>query len=233
MRNISQNRNESTRPSNGSYLTKRRTRKTQQRPRQHRPQTNERPLRPSPPPPQHTITDRRPYTYAQATRIDNHRNKDQNETRSRRQPLLPLPFPSLPTFAKAHTRSNAGNIKQSVLYVKDKFSISNEAFHELSTLSDLPSSYCIKTLTRELNSQFEILRAPNGMQQSLRNRVLVCLTRLIANSKEDEIPNTIRIKLTGDGTLIARGLNVVNIAFTVLEDGQKASSVMEITVLQS
>jgi len=53
-------------------------------------------------------------------------------------------------------------------------------------------------------------------------RVKVRLRKLIA----DFAPYTrkFRIKLTGDGTLIARGLNVVNIAFTTLE-GQRACSV--------
>ena len=58
----------------------------------------------------------------------------------------------------------------SVLYVKDKFSVSNEAFHELSMLSNLPSSSEVKNLTRTLNSQFDIRSTPNGIvgvQQSL------------------------------------------------------------------
>ena len=116
----------------------------------------------------------------------------------------------------------------SVLYVEDKFYVSNEAFHELSMLSNLPSSSKLKSLTRTLNAQFEIHSAPNGIggvQQSLRERIMVRLTHLVEKAhKEDEIPNTIRVKLTGDGTQIARGLSVVNVGFTVLEEGQRACS---------
>jgi hypothetical protein len=36
----------------------------------------------------------------------------------------------------------------------------------------------------------------------------------------------IKVKLTGDGTQIARGLSVVNVAFTILEEGQQATSVV-------
>ena len=36
----------------------------------------------------------------------------------------------------------------------------------------------------------------------------------------------IRIKLTGDGTQIARGLMIINVAFTVLEEGNQATSVL-------
>ena len=39
-----------------------------------------------------------------------------------------------------------------------------------------------------------------------------------------QIPSTICVKLTGDGTQIAKGLTVLNFAFTVLE-GEKAMSV--------
>lgn len=115
----------------------------------------------------------------------------------------------------------------SVLYVKDKFSVSNEAFNKLSMLSNLSSSSEVKNLTHTLNSQFDIRSAPNGIvgvQQSLRARVMLRLTQLVENSKGVDIPSTIRVKLTGDGTEIARGLSVVNINFTVLEEGQRARS---------
>ena len=50
----------------------------------------------------------------------------------------------------------------STLYVKDKFSISDQAFHELSLLaSDLPKSYQVKKLAQTLSSEFEIKPAPN------------------------------------------------------------------------
>ena len=41
-----------------------------------------------------------------------------------------------------------------------------------------------------------------------------------------KIPTNINVKLIGDGTEIARGLNVVNISFTLLEEGQRTSSVL-------
>ena len=45
------------------------------------------------------------------------------------------------------------------------------------------------------------------------------------NTNADELPRKICVKITGDGTLIARSLNVINIAFTILEEGQRACSV--------
>ena len=55
----------------------------------------------------------------------------------------------------------------STLYVKDKFSISNEAYHELSMMSDLPSLSQIKKLTVSLNSQCNIFNEIIGVQQSI------------------------------------------------------------------
>ena len=112
-----------------------------------------------------------------------------------------------------------------ITLIKDKFTISNAAYHELSLTSNLPNSNQIKTLTQSLNKEFDITSAPNGItgvQQSLVARVEARLRHLII--KMSDI-HKIRIKLTGDGTQIARGLTIINVAFTVLEEGNEATSV--------
>ena len=115
---------------------------------------------------------------------------------------------------------------RSSLYVKDKFGVSFEAFHELSMLSDLPSSSQVRKLTTSLNSQFKIKNTPNnitGVQQSIKERIehrLKCLIQRNSLVKKPTL-STIRVKLTGDGTQIGRGLKVVNIAFTVIDEGGK------------
>ena len=53
--------------------------------------------------------------------------------------------------------STTSSQTHSTLYVKDKFSVSNEAYHELSIISDLPSSNQIKKLTASLNSYCTVL----------------------------------------------------------------------------
>lgn len=115
------------------------------------------------------------------------------------------------------------------LLVKDKCAISNNAFHELSMVSDLPSSSQIKRLAYELNKTYCICPSPNGIvgvQQSLKERLSLRLTELIRKFEADAkpVPTTFRVKLTGDGTQIARGLTVVNIAFTILEEGSWSRS---------
>ena len=113
-----------------------------------------------------------------------------------------------------------------VTLVKDKFTISDAAYHELSMVSNLPNFYKVKKATEMLNKEFDIKAAPNsitGVQQSLIAHVEARLRKIIT-----KIPDIkkIHVKLTGDGTQIARGLTVVNIAFTILEEGDQAYSVL-------
>lgn len=136
---------------------------------------------------------------------------------------------SMQSVSDKSNKDDNNNVHSS-LYIKDKFGVSNEAYHELSMLSDLPSISKIKKLSKSLNSQFGISVTPNniiGVQQSVKARIFQRLTVLVnKNIKEGiDTPSTIRIKLTGDGTQIGRGLNVVNIAFTIIDEGKKARSV--------
>lgn len=98
-------------------------------------------------------------------------------------------------------------------------------------ISDLPNLSQVRKLTESLNSQFRIYNSPNniiGVQHSLRERILQRLTYFIHKKTEEgvDIPSTIKIKLTGDGTTIGRAFNVINIAFTIIDEGRKAQSVV-------
>lgn len=73
------------------------------------------------------------------------------------------------------------------LNVKDKFSVSNQAYHELCIVSNLPYSSKVQKLASSLNSEFAIRCTPNGdlgVQQSIRERIMVCLKRLVEKSSE-------------------------------------------------
>ena len=92
-----------------------------------------------------------------------------------------------------------------VTLVKDKFTISNVAYHELSMVSDLSNFNQINTTTQSLNNKFDIKAAPNGItgvQQSLNDRVKARIRNLIIKSPDIQ---KVHIKLTGDGTQITRG----------------------------
>lgn len=113
-----------------------------------------------------------------------------------------------------------------VALVKDKCTISNAAYHELSVLSDLPNLNEIQSLIQSFNKKFDIKAAPNGIigvQQSLTARVEARLQNIIKKTPDIQ---KFRVKLTGDGTQIARGLTIVNFAFTVLEEADQVCSVL-------
>ncbi len=78
----------------------------------------------------------------------------------------------------SHNKDNSvksvGGELHSSLYIKDKFCISDEAFHETCMLPSLPKSGQVKRLAHKMNSKYEILNTPNGtigVQQSLKSRI--------------------------------------------------------------
>lgn len=121
---------------------------------------------------------------------------------------------------------------QIALYVKEKFCISDEAFHELSMIfKGLPRSHVLKNLATELNSQVNVFLTPNnttGVQMSLRARIIVTVERLLSTATpcRDRLlsEKKLRIKLTEDGTNLGRSLHVVNVAFCVLDEERAGTS---------
>ena len=69
-----------------------------------------------------------------------------------------------------------------VTLVKDKFTISDTAYHELSMVSDLPNFAKLRKQKKMLNKEFDIKPAPNsitGVQQSLIACVKARLRKII------------------------------------------------------
>ena len=66
-------------------------------------------------------------------------------------------------FTKICLEENVKDTMHSTLYVKDKYSIADAGYHELSMLSDLPSSSQIKKLKHKLNSRYNIKKAPGNI----------------------------------------------------------------------
>ena len=53
------------------------------------------------------------------------------------------------------------------LYAKDKFNVSNEAYHEIAMINeDLPRSHVIKSKAKELNSFFDIKAVERGLKDT-------------------------------------------------------------------
>lgn len=111
-----------------------------------------------------------------------------------------------------------------VLYVK-KFALSKDAYHELSMVCELlPRSWKIKDLIQKLNSSWEITPCPEGegVQQSLRSRLTERVRHLAIT--EFESPPTLQVKISGDGTQVCQKLHLINITFTLLNEGARAMS---------
>ena len=105
------------------------------------------------------------------------------------------------------------------LYIKDKFNISNEAWHEIAMKSDDPPClYRIIKHMQQVNQKWKVKETPGkaeGVQVSFKEIIVNHIRRLKTNGviKNGE---TIKIKLSGDGTNIGKRISVVNITFTFL-----------------
>ena len=114
-----------------------------------------------------------------------------------------------------------------LLYIKDKFQISDKAWHELAMKSkDLPTSYGIKKRIQELNAQWNVFPTPGsaeGVQMKLKDSLTEQVTRLL---KEGKLHNfdSLKIKLSGDGTRVGKHLQLLNVTYTIINEGNVAMS---------
>ena len=118
------------------------------------------------------------------------------------------------------------NYTNMVMYVKERFGLSNSVYHELSMVChDLPRSWKLKDLSKKLNSKWDIRPCPgnDGVQQSLESRLKERVRNLLQEGKI-ESGETLKVKLCGDGTKVCQKLNVINFAFTLLNEGEIAMS---------
>ena len=124
------------------------------------------------------------------------------------------------------------NILNLLLYAKERFRISDSAYHELSMLFPvLPRTCQVKQRVKELNEQWEIYPTPEGslgVQQSLKKQQIARVEHLLHISPMNapfRSSGLIRVKLTGDSTNTNIGkLHVVTFGFTIPEAGMGAKS---------
>lgn len=91
------------------------------------------------------------------------------------------------------------------LYVKDRFGLSDRAYHELAMICEqLPCLSKLKKLAKNLNSQWEIKPCPenSGIQQSLISRLVTRVKHLL-NEDKIFVGEKLQVKLSGDGTKYA------------------------------
>ena len=118
-----------------------------------------------------------------------------------------------------------------MLYIKDRYSISGAAYHEMAKVcKEMPRHYKLKEKISELNLLWDIHPMPNGIigvQQRLEDRLRERVKYLDSATPADvpfKVSKNIRVKLAGDGTSIGKRLHVINFTFTLLDEGDKAHS---------
>ena len=131
--------------------------------------------------------------------------------------------------SEVHT--NDLNLLDMMLFVKDSYSVSDVAYHEMAQLcKQLPRQYKIKEQIKDLNKLWNIKPLPNdieGVQQSLEDRLKVRIEHLLRVSPPDSEfikSKKVNVKLSGDGTCIGKRLHVVCFTFTVLEESEITGS---------
>ena len=115
---------------------------------------------------------------------------------------------------------------QLALFVKDRFGLSDTAYHELAMICEqLPRLSKLKKMAKNLNSSWEIKPCPenSGVQQSLKSRLSIRVQHLL-KGENISVGEKLQVKLSGDGTKICRKLNLINFTFTLLNEGALAMS---------
>ena len=105
-----------------------------------------------------------------------------------------------------------------VLHVKEKFGLSDTAYHELSMICrKLPRSCQLKALAKKMNSSCSIKPCPGkfGVQQWLESR-LVTRVKALMNGNKIKGGEVLQVKLTGDGIRVCRKLNLITFALLCL-----------------
>ena len=115
------------------------------------------------------------------------------------------------------------------MYLKDKFNTSNEGWREFS-VKDMPKLSQITKRINELNTSWNLICTPGeaeGVSVKFEDSLRKQLTRI------DLKENTIKVKLSGDGTQIGKRLKIVNFTYTILNEkdlamGEKGNYILAI-----
>ncbi|CAB4001807.1 Hypothetical predicted protein [Paramuricea clavata] len=117
---------------------------------------------------------------------------------------------------------------RNVVYIMDKFCISDAAYHEFSMTNNdgLPRSYLIKQCRQDLNKVYSISRTPGewpGAQLSFKDKFNHQLSKKM-EKLGDKMLTTQRVKISGDGAKMSRISNFVVPSFSLLSEGEKVMS---------
>ena len=114
------------------------------------------------------------------------------------------------------------SVIQKTLYIKERYKISNETYHEFSMANlSLPSSCSIIKEAKKLDKKSSIYPTPGRglrVQQSIRKRIRKVISHLVESDPSFKENSVVRVKITGDGTRISQSMHCVVNAFTILRE---------------
>ena len=119
-----------------------------------------------------------------------------------------------------------------MLYFKDVNSVSDKVYEKLHKCElKIPSLYSLKKLKDQIYEKFKIFNNQMGVYLSMKAKLLFRL-QIFFNKKYGKINNLndkdifndykIHIKICADGTNIGRNLKLLNLTFTILNEGDAA-----------
>lgn len=118
---------------------------------------------------------------------------------------------------------------EQILFLLDKFYVSNECYHELSLVTnDIPRSYLIKQKRDDLNSFCHIERVPGplpGAQRSFATMLKESFTKYLdSNPSYGPTKSPFQVKISGDGARVSRTTTFMILSFSLLQSGDFSSS---------
>lgn len=131
------------------------------------------------------------------------------------------------TLKQASSESSSNVVDQS-LYVKEKFNISHEAYHEMARVNpEMPRLGKLLKKADTLNRKSTIKPVPGrlqGVQQSIRDCLEKILTSVQKVNQSFCCNREVRVKISGDGTTVSQSVHLIVIAFVIIYDETIANS---------
>lgn len=124
--------------------------------------------------------------------------------------------------------SSYGNLDQDekhyvkqLLYILDKFAISDSAYYELSMLSeDLPRKYLVVQERNNLNRLFHIERCPGNTPGAFIKIKDEIISFILSSDIDDS--QLLKVKISGDGSSVSRVSNFVTLSLTFPDQGNSS-----------
>eukprot|EP00731_Ephydatia_muelleri_P031016 Em0022g530a len=123
-------------------------------------------------------------------------------------------------FSDDAASENEDTVDLRVLYILDRYGVSDAFYHELAMLfSELPRSRAVKKARTDLNHTMQLTRIPGheGAYRSFERSLCEQLSTMIAQDATSFQPNQkIKVRISGDGAKFSRTSSFVLLSYAIL-----------------